>query len=137
MIVCLDSFALLTWLKNEPGAATVDALLNQSAASPDDRCYVALLNLCEVYYRLLRLKGQADADEFWQQSLTGLIPVTVVSADEQRALLASRIKGAHPVAFGDAFAIQLAMELQAPLATGDPEIVAVHAKIGLTLIQIP
>lgn len=57
MIVCLDSFALLTWLKNEPGAATVDALLNQSSVSDDDRCYVALLNLCEVYYRLLRLKG--------------------------------------------------------------------------------
>lgn len=115
----------------------VDGLLTQSAVAPDDRCYVALFNLCEVYYRLLRLKGQADADEFWQQCLTGLVPLTVVSVDEQRALLAARIKGAHPVAFGDAFAIQLAMELQAPLATGDPEIVAVHAQLGLTLIQMP
>lgn len=50
MIVCLDSFALLTWLKNEPGAAT---------------------------------------------------------------------------------------ELQAPLATGDPEIVAVQAQLGLMLIRLP
>ena len=137
MIVCLDSFALLTWLRNEPGAAMVDELLNRSAASPDDRCYVALFNLCEVYYRLLRLKGQADADRFWQHSLTSLIPLTVVSVNEQRALLAARIKGAHPVAFGDAFAIELAMELRAPLATGDPEIVAVHAQLGLTLIQMP
>lgn len=137
MIVCLDSFALLTWLKNEPGAATVDALLNQSSVSDDDRCHVALLNLCEVYYRLLRLKGQAEADEFWQQSLTGLIPLTVVAVDDQRALLASRIKGAYLVALGDAFAIQLAMELQAPLATGDPEIVAVQAQLGLKLISLP
>ncbi len=38
---------------------------------------------------------------------------------------------------GDAFAIQLAMELRAPLATGDPEIVAVHAYLGPTLIQMP
>ena len=137
MIVCLDSFALLTWLKNEPGAAMVEALLNHSANSPDDRCYIALVNLCEVYYRLLRLRGQADADEFWQQSMAGLIPVTVVPVDEQRALKASRIKGAYPVALGDAFAIQLAMELRAPMATGDPEIIAVHAQLGLTLIRIP
>jgi hypothetical protein len=38
---------------------------------------------------------------------------------------------------GDAFAIQLAMELRAPMATGDPEIIAVHAQLGLTLIRIP
>ena len=43
----------------------------------------------------------------------------------------------HPRASGDAFAIQLAMELRAPMATGDPEIIAVHARLGLTLIQIP
>lgn len=40
-------------------------------------------------------------------------------------VLASRIKAGHPVALGDAFAMQLALKLQAPLVTGDPEIIAV------------
>lgn len=131
MLVCLDSFALLTWLKDEPGAEIVAAFLDKSAASPGDRCHVAIINLCEVYYRLLRTKGQSDADEFWQQCLTGALPVTVAMVDEQRALLASRIKAGHPVALGDVFAMQLASDFKRPSALAIQKLLLYTPKSGL------
>jgi hypothetical protein len=50
------------------------------------------------------------------------LPIRVVLPNEAGILAAARIKAAHPVAFGDAFAIALAQAEQASVITGDNEI---------------
>jgi len=45
-----------------------------------------------------------------------------VLPDEDGIISAARIKGGHPVAFGDAFAIALAHSEDASVITGDNEI---------------
>lgn len=124
MSVCLDAFALMAWLQNEPGAGRVEGYLQQAQGQKEQKCFVSLINLGEVYYQLFRKKGAARADSFWDEVCRGVIPLSVVEVTRKRVLESSRLKARYPIAIADAFAIQLALEMQAPLVTGDPEIEA-------------
>jgi len=124
--VCLDSFALLSWLQAETGAAVVEAELAKAAASRSTRCWVSVVNLAEVYYRLYRTLGKDAADGFWKEATRGDIPLTVVDASRPRVLEAARLKARFPIALADAFAVQVAREKDVPLVTGDPEIRSVE-----------
>ena len=122
MSICLDAFALMAWLQNESGADQVEAFLHQTQQREDQHCFMSLINLGEVYYQLFRKRGTVRADAFWDEALRGVIPITVVEVTRKRVLQASRLKARYPIALADAFAIQLALEKQLPLVTGDPEI---------------
>lgn len=138
MSVCLDAFALMAWLQNEPGAEQVEGYLRQVQEQGDQKCFISLINLGEVYYRLFRKKGAARADSFWDEALRGVIPLTVVEVTRKRVLESSRLKANYPIAIADAFAIQLALEMQAPLLTGDPEIEAPErSEQSLQVIWLP
>jgi len=126
MSVCLDSFALLSWLQAEAGAAVVEAHLAKAAASKGTRCWVSVVNLAEVYYRLHRMLGKDVADGFWKEATRGVIPLSVVDATRPRVLEAARLKARFPIALADAFAVQVAREKEVPLVTGDPEIRSVE-----------
>ena len=136
--VCLDAFALMTWLQNEPGADQVEDLLHQVQEQKEQKCFVSLINLGEVYYQLFRKKGAAKADSFWDEASRGAIPLTVVEITRRRVLESSRLKAHYPIAIADAFAIQLALEMQVPLITGDPEIEAPErSERSLQVIWLP
>ena len=126
MSVCLDSFALLSWLQGEPGASVVEAHLAKASAGRGTRCWASVVNLAEVYYRLFRSLGMEAADDFWKAAIRGEIPVTIVDATRTRVLEAARLKARFPIALADAFAVQAAREKDVPLVTGDPEIRAVE-----------
>jgi predicted nucleic acid-binding protein len=136
--VCLDAFALMAWLQNEPGAEQVEDYLRQAQEQGEQKCFVSLINLGEVYYQLFRKKGAARADNFWDEALRGAIPLTVVEVTRKRVLESSRLKANYPIAIADAFAIQLALEIQVPLITGDPEIEAPEkSERSLQVIWLP
>ncbi|MBC7226911.1 MAG: type II toxin-antitoxin system VapC family toxin [Thermoflexales bacterium] len=129
MSVCLDAFALLAWLQEEPGTDLVDDFLNRAASKTEFRCYMSWINLGEVYYRLFRARGPEEADAFWIDARRTL-PLSLVEVTAKRVLEAGRLKARYPIAFADAFAVQLAREMDLPLVTGDPEIQGL-AKEGL------
>ena len=131
MSVCLDSFALLAWLQDEPGAAVVEGYLDRAAQERSFACFVSIVNLGEVYYRIVRTRGPDAADGFWKLVFRGHLPVKPVQATRNRVLNAARLKGAYALAYADAFAIQVALERRVPLVTGDPEIRAVEEREGL------
>ena len=122
MSVCLDAFAILAWLQNESGADEVEEYLVRAAEEGDFSCYLSTINLGEIFYRLIRVKGIEDAENFWEDVRTGAIPVQLVEATRNRIREAARIKGKYPVAYADAFAAQTARETGVPLVTGDPEL---------------
>ncbi len=132
MSVCLDAFAVMTWLQDEPGADEVEKHLRQVHEQEEYRCFLSLINLGEVYYQILRKRGAATADRFWDGVLRGEIPLTVLDVTRKRVLESGRLKARYPIALADAFAIQLALEMRVPLLTGDPEI-RIAAKQGLDL----
>ncbi len=138
MSVCLDAFALMTWLQDEPGADQVESYLHQAQGPEEQKCFVSLINLGEVYYQLFRKRGAAKADSFWDEVFRGVIPLSVVEVTRKRVLESSRLKARYPIAMADAFAIQLALEMQAPLVTGDPEIeVPEKQETSLQVIWLP
>jgi predicted nucleic acid-binding protein len=90
---------------------------------------MTLINLGEVYYICGRLKGAAWA----HQKLTEIrsLPLTISTLDEQTVLQAATYKMIYPISYADAFALTCALEQNALLVTGDPELVKLT-----TLVQI-
>ena len=72
-----------------------------------------------MYSSLLRDRGPefAERDAAWLSQLLVLVPVTV-----ELAVAAARIKCAYYMSLGDAFAAATAMVYEAPLWTGDAEL---------------
>lgn len=136
MSVCLDSYALLAWIKDESGASTVDAFLRRATDEEDFFCYITSINLAEVYYRIWRIIDSNEADRFWQDCQSGIIPVAIIDATRRRVLEAARLKATYPIALGDAFAVQFAKEIESPLLTGDPEIQQMHLQAGIQLVWL-
>ena len=116
MSVCLDSWAVLSWLDGEePALSRVNEVL-------DTRPVISWINLVEVYYRIERDHGRETADEILgslRASLRPELPGTV------RMIEAARLKARAPIALADCFAAVTAAAHGLTLLTGDPELLAV------------
>jgi predicted nucleic acid-binding protein len=77
------------------------------------------VNAVEVYYRVERDHGRAQADDVLRE-LRAQVDVELPGTG--RMIDAARIKAALPIALGDCFAIATAVARDAELLTGDPEI---------------
>ena len=115
----VDSWAMVAWVQDEPAAPTVEAFL-QDADSGNIELLMSWLNVAETFYILAKRKSPEVAEEFLSRLPS--LPIRIVLPDEDGIMAAARIKAAHPIAFGDAFAIALAQAEQASVITGDPEI---------------
>jgi predicted nucleic acid-binding protein len=118
---CLDAFAWLAWLQDEPGAAAVQRWLDNAEAGRAE-CITSIINLGEAYYRLVRVDRRDDAESLWRMAMRGQVPVSVKDATRRRVRRAAELKSQHAVAYADAFAVSTAIEFNAILITGDPEI---------------
>lgn len=49
------------------------------------------------------------------------LPIATIAITEERVWAAARLKADYPIAYADAFAAALTIELGAQLVTGDPE----------------
>lgn len=115
----LDSWAVLRFLEDShPAAAAVDDLLEHS------RPLMSWINLGEVHYVLRRAAGE-DAAVDTIRDLRARIDVRL--PDEGQVLTAARIKADNPLSYADAFAVALALESDAEVWTGDPEILVQNA----------
>ncbi len=127
-VVVLDSFALLAFWHDEPGADEVERYL-RLAEEGGISLVMSLINLGEVLYLVERRYGGEQARQtlaFIQES-----PIQVYDASWERVLAAGHIKARHPVSYADSFAAALADELNATLLTGDPEFRSLEAIISV------
>ena len=115
----VDSWALVAWVQDEAAAPAVEAFLRQGDSGAVELC-MSWINVAETFYILAKRASPAVAEEFLARLPS--LPIRTVLADEEGIMAAARIKAAHPVAFGDAFAIGLAQAEQASVITGDDEI---------------
>jgi len=118
-----DSYALLAFLFDEPGAEQVaayfkEALLDKKSLS------ICTVNWCEVMYRTIRAKGK----NAWSAAQSHLhdLPIEIVGADLPLSEAAAAFKAAHKMSLADAYAAALAQTRRAELVTGDPEFRAVE-----------
>jgi predicted nucleic acid-binding protein len=121
-VAVVDSWAVLAFLRaEEPGAAAMRRYLRR-AQSGNLRLLLNVVNLGEVFYRLLQLTDEAQADERLVQVIA--LPIDIVPARESLVLEAARVKATHPLSYADAFAVATGRLEKAPVITGDPEILA-------------
>ena len=98
----------------------------------DLRPWLSWINLAEVFYRLHRDHGRADADAAVRE-LTALCRMDV--ATPERTLEAARVKAAHAIALADCFAAATAAARSVPLLTGDPELIDAQG-LGCEVVDI-
>ena len=133
---CLDSFAWLAWLQDEAGAAVVQRRLDEAERNRAE-CVTSIINLGEVFYRLVRVNRREQAESIWRMALRRRLPVSVKEATQRRVRRAAELKSNHAIAYADAFAVATALEFQATLITGDPEITPLVGKYDLKVQWLP
>lgn len=111
----IDSYALLAYYQNEKGAERVEQLLDDETQNR----WMSVVNLGEVYYKLLRANPQLTTVDFWNE--VAALPIEFAEVNRTIALAAGRIKARYPMSYADCFAAALAQQLGARVVTGDRE----------------
>jgi ribonuclease VapC len=124
----LDSFALIAYFRDEPGAEAVEQLL-VSASKRDNSLLMTDVNYAEVKYSITKKDG-ADAWEEAAKILPGL-PIDFHSTTRALADTAADFKARFKMSLADAFAAALAKEKKAELVTGDVEFKPLEREIKI------
>jgi predicted nucleic acid-binding protein len=128
----LDSHALLSLLRDEPGAEDVEKILTE-AGRRDERAHMTEVNYAEVQYIVRRKDGEAA----WQTIAGELIatPIQFHVADRVLADRAADFKARYKISLADAFAAALAKEQNATLVTGDREFKPLEKEIDISWLK--
>jgi ribonuclease VapC len=128
----LDSFALIAYFRDEPGAEMMENLL-VSAGKRESPLHMTDVNYAEVKYSIVK----KDGPEAWEEAakiLQGL-PIDFHSTNRALADTAADFKARFKISLADAFAAALAKEKKAELVTGDPEFKALAHEIKITWLK--
>ena len=122
----LDAWAIMALIqREEPAASQVKQLFQEN----DITFFFSMINLGEVYYTIARRKGIVVANNdirFVEQ-----LPIEFIVPNRHRILEAARLKSQHKISYADAFAAATALEFDAVLLTGDPELIALRAIVKI------
>jgi len=134
----LDSFALLAWLRDEPGADTVQELL-EKADQKRAKLLVSWMNIAEIYYITKRRSKDPDPQLVADRVVELLqnLPIRIESISKLEAVGAARLKADYSMSLADAFAAALAKTNDARLVTGDPEFEPLDAKKEVSILWLP
>jgi predicted nucleic acid-binding protein len=112
----LDSYSVITYIENEPGANTIIEAF-QSARDSDKPLFLSVVNWGEVYYIIHRETSKDRADEV--VNLIASLPVVIVPADADQTRQAALFKATKRMSYANCFAAALAKLRKAELITGD------------------
>jgi PIN domain nuclease of toxin-antitoxin system len=109
-----DASAMVAYLSGEQGELVVTALL----ADPSATCYAHTMNLCEVYYHLIR---KTDVPRARQGILTLFADGVIERHDMNRRFWqrVGELKARGRISLPDCFCISLAQELHGEVVTSD------------------
>jgi len=115
----LDACALIALFNEEEGADTVAELMMQASGGAD-RLFMNALQVTEVYYDRIYIKGVEYADTVLESIYDSpIIVLNDISCDLIKD--AGRFKTTYSMSFADAFAAATAKNFDAVLVTKDSE----------------
>ncbi len=128
----LDSFALIAYFRDEPGAETVENLL-VAAGKKDSPLHMTDVNYAEAKYSIVKKDGK----EAWEEAAKILesLPIEFHSTNRAMADAAADFKARFKISLADAFAAALAIEKKVELVTGDPEFKALEKEIRINWLK--
>ena len=128
----LDSYAMIAYFEDEPGADRVAQILRQLIQGKA-KGYMSVVNWGEVYYNTMREEGVAEAEKVILQ--LDKFPIQVVDVNRDFAYEAAKLKGKYRIAYADCFAAALSLKLNASLVTGDSEFKKLKERISIQWID--
>jgi predicted nucleic acid-binding protein len=124
----LDSFALLAFLRDEPGSDKIGAILER-AGEREQPVHMTEVDYADVQYIIRRKDGESA----WRVVAGELIamPIEFHPADRPLADMAADFKTRFQLSLADAFAAALAKHRNAELITGDKDFKQVEDEIKI------
>ena len=128
----LDSFALIAYFRDEPGAEAMENLL-VTAGKKDSPLHMSDVNYAEVKSSIVK----KDGTEAWAEAAKILLGLPIDFHSTTRALAdtAAEFKARFKMSLADAFAAALAKEKKADLVTGDPEFKPLEKEININWLK--
>lgn len=117
----LDAWAIIAFLQGEEPAASRVRQVIEGAQEGTARLFISIINVGEVYYRIGKLRNSKEADSVLKD--LSLLPIEIMSVDDDTVLAAARLKMTYILSYADAFAAVTAQQKDATLLTGDPELI--------------
>ena len=127
----LDSYGLIAFLRDEPGADDIRNLF-RSARDSQRPLLLCAVNWGEVFYITLRTNGPDRAEQVAR--LISTLPIEVIPADRELARQAAEFKAKKKMSYADCFAAALAKLQKAELVTGDKEFRQVEREVKVVWI---
>ena len=130
----LDSYAVIAYFEDEPGADRVAQVLRQLMQGKA-KGFMSVVNWGEVYYNTMREQGVSEAEKVILQ--LDKFPIRLIDVNKDLAYEAAKLKGEFRIAYADCFAAALSVKLKANLITGDPDFKRVQQRISIQWINLP
>jgi len=127
----LDSFAMIAYFEDEPGADKVSEILS-AVIGRKAKGFMSVINWGEMYYNTMREQGVEEAESVLTQF--DKYPIQLVEADRKLTHEAAKLKAKYKIAYADCFAAALASSLKALLVTGDPEFMKMAHELSIDWI---
>ena len=124
----LDSYALMAFFEDEPGADTVRSLISKAVEGRVNLA-ICVVNLGEVWYSIARTNSTETADQYVHEIKGMAIEVVDVDWTLTRQAAAFKVNGS--ISYGDCFAAALAKAKKAELVTGDKEFKPLEEQIKI------
>jgi predicted nucleic acid-binding protein len=130
----LDTYALIAFFEDEPGADFVRSLLLE-AESGSLNLAMCVVNLGELWYIIARTDSPAQADALVEE-IQGL-SIEIVDADWKLTYQAAIFKSKGGLSYADSYTAALGQLRQAEVITGDPEFQKLREEITLIWVESP
>lgn len=127
----LDSYALMAFFEDEPGADFVRGLIHKAMES-DTSLLMSVVNLGEVWYSIARTNTPETADQYIHE-IKGM-GIEIVEVDWALTRQAAAFKAGGNISYADCFAAALAKLRKADLVTGDKEFKALDGEIKISWV---
>lgn len=110
----LDACALIAFLNAEDGGEKVRDLIEDE----DNRIYVHMVNLCEVYYGYYKADGIKKAEKVLED--LGQLPIEHIDDISLGFIkMVGKYKASHRVSLADAFVLALSEKMKGKVVTTD------------------
>lgn len=124
----LDSYALMAFFEDEPGADFVRGLIHKAVES-NTNLLMSIVNLGEVWYSIARTNSAELADQYVHE-IKGM-GIEIVDVDWTLTRQAAVFKVNGNISYSDCFAAALAKIRKADLVTGDKEFKVLEGEIRI------
>lgn len=125
----LDSYALMAFFEDEPGADLVRELILKAEENKVN-LLMSVVNLGEVWYSIARTNSPEVADQYIGE-IRGMA-IEILDTDWTLTRQAAAFKSGGNISYADCFAAALAKLKKAELVTGDREFKSLEGEIKIS-----